>query len=140
MPWEDQLPGGLADDKSPADFDPEAVLKGIKVELEHTDDRRIATEITLDHLSEDPAYYDKLAQIEPEHGDESDSDVVVPEVKLAQPRNRVFIEGDEFYAEVGSVADALFERGAERLGSEALRWLSEATAARKPQNPYRARR
>lgn len=142
MPWEDQMPGGLADDKSPDDFDPEAVLKGMKVELEHTDDRKIAVEIALDHLAEDPQYYDKLATIEPEHDDEDEGEggVVEPEVKLAKPRKRVFIEGDEFYAEVGAIADALFARGSEQLGSEALQWLSQATASRKRLNPYRARR
>jgi hypothetical protein len=60
----DQLPGGLGDDKTPEDFDPKAVEKGRKVELEHTDDPDLATEITLDHLSEDPLYYDKLETIE----------------------------------------------------------------------------
>jgi hypothetical protein len=139
MPWEDQLPGGLADDKSPEDFDPEQVLKGMRVELEHTDDRKVAVEIALDHLTEDPKYYDKLALIEPEH-DDSEADVAVPDVKLSEPRKRVFVEGDEFYAEVGAIADALFERGAERLGTEALQWLSQATASRTQQNPYRARR
>jgi hypothetical protein len=34
--------------------------KGIKVELEHTSDIKKATEIAMDHLSEDPIYYDKL--------------------------------------------------------------------------------
>lgn len=34
--------------------------KGIKVELEHTSHRDVAREIALDHLAEDPRYYDKL--------------------------------------------------------------------------------
>jgi hypothetical protein len=34
--------------------------KGIQVELEHTTDEKIAREIALDHLAEDPRYYDKL--------------------------------------------------------------------------------
>lgn len=38
--------------------------KGIKVELEHTRDRTVAREIALDHLAEDPKYYDKLASVE----------------------------------------------------------------------------
>ena len=38
--------------------------KGIKVEMEHTDDRKKAKEIALDHLFEDPKYYDKLKKIE----------------------------------------------------------------------------
>lgn len=38
--------------------------KGIKVELEHTKDKSVAREIALDHLAEDPKYYDKLASVE----------------------------------------------------------------------------
>jgi len=70
--------------------------------------------------------------------EEDEVDIIEPDVKLAEPRTRVFIEGDEFYAEVGAIADALFERGANRLGTEALQWLIGVTASRK--NPYRARR
>lgn len=39
--------------------------KGIKVEMEHTTDRAIAKEIALDHISETPDYYDRLATIDP---------------------------------------------------------------------------
>ena len=35
---------------------------GIKVEMEHTDDEKIASEIVLDHLAEDPKYYSKLTK------------------------------------------------------------------------------
>jgi hypothetical protein len=38
--------------------------KGIKVEMEHTDDRQTAKEIAMDHLAEDPNYYTKLKRIE----------------------------------------------------------------------------
>jgi hypothetical protein len=38
--------------------------KGIRVELEHTTDRRVAREIALDHLKEFPDYYDRLAKAE----------------------------------------------------------------------------
>jgi len=62
--WKDKLPGGLADKRRPEDFDPRALRKGQKVESEHTDDPAIALEIAMDHLTEDPAYYDKLAAIE----------------------------------------------------------------------------
>ena len=60
----DIIPGGLADKKHPSDFDSEALKKGLKVELEHTTDPHIAVEIAMDHLTEDPAYYDKLAKME----------------------------------------------------------------------------
>jgi hypothetical protein len=64
---EDQLPGGLADKKQPSDFDRKQLQKGIKVEMEHTDDKTKAEEIAMDHLTEDPKYYDKLETIEGGH-------------------------------------------------------------------------
>ena len=38
--------------------------KGMKVEMEHTKDKSKAKEIVMDHLSEDPTYYDKLKKVE----------------------------------------------------------------------------
>ena len=38
--------------------------KGIKVEMEHTKDKGKAKEIAMDHLFEDPSYYNKLKKIE----------------------------------------------------------------------------
>lgn len=64
MTWVDHIPGGLADEKSPDDFDLEALAKGTEVELEHTDDPQLATEVAMDHLTEDPKYYDKLEVME----------------------------------------------------------------------------
>jgi len=40
------------------------LLKGIKVEMEHTDNKRVAREIAKDHLYEDIFYYQKLSKIE----------------------------------------------------------------------------
>lgn len=48
--------------------------KGIKVEMEHTDDPEKAKEIAKDHLWEDPDYYTKLATIEPEHEELKEED------------------------------------------------------------------
>jgi len=64
---QDKLPGGLGDKGPPKDVDPKQVAKGIKVEMEHTEDEAVAREITYDHLTEDPKYYDKLETIE-KHG------------------------------------------------------------------------
>jgi hypothetical protein len=80
---EDKIPGGLAKGKTIIDlakkydekgyYDPKQyakeyikpkLMKGIKVEMEHTTDVRIATEIAMDHLWEDINYYEKLASIE----------------------------------------------------------------------------
>lgn len=40
------------------------LIKGLKVEMEHTDDIDKAKEIAMDHLAEDPNYYTKLRRIE----------------------------------------------------------------------------
>jgi|688.fasta_scaffold40193_4 hypothetical protein len=79
---EDKLKGGLADDQTLKDIakkhdtkkyyhvdDMVSSLKkqfnkGIKVEMEHTNDKEKAKEIVMDHLFEDPNYYDKLEKIE----------------------------------------------------------------------------
>jgi sulfur carrier protein ThiS len=60
----DKISGGLADDKQPRQFDKKKLEAGIKVEMEHTSDRSIAKEIAMDHLTEDPDYYEKLKTIE----------------------------------------------------------------------------
>lgn len=39
-----------------------AIEVGTEHELEHTSDRRIARQIAMDHLREDPRYYEKLAR------------------------------------------------------------------------------
>lgn len=62
--WEDEISGGLADKKKPKDFDPKAIAKGIKVEMEHTNDKHIAQEIAMDHLTENSHYYDYLEDME----------------------------------------------------------------------------
>lgn len=38
--------------------------KGIDVEKEHSSDPKIAREIALDHIAEDPRYYTKLIKME----------------------------------------------------------------------------
>jgi len=43
--------------------------KGIKVEMEHTSNISKCKEIAMDHLSEDPNYYDRLSEMEKESED-----------------------------------------------------------------------
>ena len=40
------------------------IKKGVKIELEHTDDKERATEIAMDHITEFPDYYDRLIKME----------------------------------------------------------------------------
>lgn len=77
----DRMPGGLADNAKPEDFEPAQLHKGIRTEMEHTGDPELAQEIAMDHLTEDPKYYDRLELIEarvageemPESGSEESS-------------------------------------------------------------------
>ncbi len=62
--WHDRLLGGRADDKTPSDFDRRQLAKGEKHEREHTREAPLAREIAMDHLAEDPTYYDKLDKLE----------------------------------------------------------------------------
>lgn len=52
-----RIKGGLSAGKSIKKYDRRQLRAGIKVEMEHTDDPRIATEIAMDHLEEFPDYY-----------------------------------------------------------------------------------
>ena len=69
-----KIPGGVAKNKTLDDIATKhgvktdelktQLEKGIKVESEHTTDKAVAKEIAMDHLFEDPKYYDKLSKIE----------------------------------------------------------------------------
>jgi len=60
----DSIPGGKADKKTDKDFDKKQMAMGEKVELEHTDDKKKAREISRDHLEEIPDYYTRLKKME----------------------------------------------------------------------------
>ena len=55
-----KLKGGKGDESKKSDFSPKQIADGLKVEREHTKDPKVAEEIALDHLTEDPHYYSKL--------------------------------------------------------------------------------
>ena len=60
----DVLHGGAADNLPDQEFSPAALTEGTKHEHEHTNNDQIAKEIAKDHLHEDPAYYEKIREIE----------------------------------------------------------------------------
>ncbi len=55
-----QVPGGKARGLAPSQFDSTQLKIGQRVEFEHTSDPVVAQKIAMDHLVEDPAYYQKL--------------------------------------------------------------------------------
>ena len=71
---EDEIPGGLAKGMSIKDIAKKHDIslkklksqlnKGVGVEMEHTTSKKVAKEIAMDHIFEDPNYYDKLEKIE----------------------------------------------------------------------------
>ena len=48
------------------------IQKGIKIEMEHTEDPALAREIAMDHLMESPTYYDELEAMEAEMEEENE--------------------------------------------------------------------
>lgn len=56
----EKIPGGEASGRSPDEFDPVELKKGMRHEMEHADDPKVALEIAMDHLVEDPHYYSDL--------------------------------------------------------------------------------
>jgi len=54
------LTGGVGDTTAPSNVNTKELSIGVQVEMEHTNDDKIATEIAMDHLTEDPEYYSKL--------------------------------------------------------------------------------
>ncbi len=75
------IPGGLAEGKNPSDFNQDQLKQGIKVEMEHTSSKKVATEIAMDHLTEDPQYYTKLKKVEKA---ESAGRTIMPSEKQAK--------------------------------------------------------
>jgi ribosomal protein S18 acetylase RimI-like enzyme len=68
--------------KLPIEFIEQELKHGIKTEIEHTDDKSVATKIALDHLSESPIYYQKLKQMEHEI-EKMNPDTYLPRVMAA---------------------------------------------------------
>jgi hypothetical protein len=81
------LGGGKGDLTNPGDVDPTQLSIGIQVEMEHTNDPKIAQEIALDHLTEDPEYYTKLikAGLADEFGGSASSGLGDPDQSFNDP-------------------------------------------------------
>lgn len=68
--FKEQLKGGRADGKEITKYDLKQILMGIKIEQEHTTNKMMALEISMDHLEVIPDYYTRLAEMEEEAEDE----------------------------------------------------------------------
>lgn len=83
--------------------------KGINVELEHTKDKKVAREIALDHLGEDPNYYTKLSKIHLE----SASGYIPNEKEKNDPRYKTALTVD--------IKPNTLKKNAQKLGSKISR-------------------
>ena len=100
---EDNIPGGLAKGMTLNDIAEKHGMgvdmlvaefkKGIQTEMEHTTDREVAKEITMDHLFEDPQYYTKLATVE-EYVDDKGVEHVA--AALPQTEEEPIKEGEDY--------------------------------------------
>ena len=78
--FEDILKGGKGDLTNIRSVDKIQLKLGIKIEKEHTLDNKLAAEIAIDHLTEDPQYYSKLSSAG--LADELDSENTIGDVSL----------------------------------------------------------
>jgi hypothetical protein len=74
----DQIKGGLGDKTPESAVNQKELAKGIKVEMEHTNNPEIAEEIAKDHLTEFPkGYYEELAKTEEKLKKENNPNVFI---------------------------------------------------------------
>lgn len=76
-----QMKKGDDDKEDEDDEKGKRLEQGVKVEMEHTDDERVAEKIARDHLAEDPKYYKKLESVMPKEKAEHDG----KQVELNKP-------------------------------------------------------
>lgn len=114
---EEKLDGGRADKMSLGDIATKfkvditkltkQFIQGVKVEMEHSDNKQIAKEIAMDHLSEDPKYYEKLKKIENKEATGSGSSGAYS--------GPVFGGDDEFWKRSKSETPSLKESDVEKI-------------------------
>ena len=116
--------------------------KGIKVELEHTKDRSIAREIALDHINEDPHYYNKLAKVGLEESSDSEIHNYRKLDKILNKLCEMVVKGqksDKDYGMVGACVldpDNKIVAGLNSPGKDGKRVHAERVAIEKYEQKY----
>lgn len=98
--WEDNLEGGLSDNKKPSDYNQKQLEMGQEVEMEHTNDKEIATEIAMDHLEEFPNYYDELRKMENKLENQKQAQVLKNNIDIFNDIVKVFSFGIDNYPDL----------------------------------------
>jgi len=85
------------------------LIKGIKVEKEHTSIGSVAREIALDHLDENPRYYDELAKVGLEEDSESEIHNYEKLDKILNKLCEMVVKGQKSDKDYGMVAACVLD-------------------------------
>jgi len=116
--------------------------KGIKVELEHTKDREIAREIALDHINEDPHYYNKLSKANIKESTDSEIHNYHKLDRILAKLCEMVVKGQSFDKDYGMVAACVLDTdnkivaGLNSLGTDGKRIHAERVAIEKYEQKY----
>jgi len=94
------MEGGLADGMPDDKFDATQLEMGVKVEMEHTNDPKLAKEIAKDHLTEIADYYTRLTKMENEAKQNKKSTLTVEQVELAREAGKLLMQLDAMNEEL----------------------------------------
>ena len=76
------------------DYDETELKIGIETELEHTNDKEVATIIAKQHLAEDPKYYSKLKKIHDEDDNTVGGGALGPAAAIGNTQGDFYAPGD----------------------------------------------
>ena len=134
LPREDMVEGGKADNADESEFDPKQLEMGIEIEMEHTNDPKMAKEIAMDHLKENAEYYTHLKDMEAKMkaGEQAPQEGEAPqEGQEMSPEDQAEMEGTELSSgeippEGGELSeDQVAEASPEEASPEEVEQLQE---------------
>lgn len=100
---EEKIRGGKADDKPASKYPDSQIQKGVKIEMEHTNDKGLAREISRDHLEENKKYYTHLEKME------KDMDKKGSDVKRKKKDVRVGSDPNTGYSHILAESETVYE-------------------------------
>jgi len=118
------------------------LIKGVKVEKEHTSVGSVAREIALDHLDENPRYYDELAKVGLEEDSESEIHNYEKLDKILNKLCEMVVKGQKSDKDYGMVAACVLDpdnnivAGLNMPGKNGKRIHAERVAVEKYEKKY----
>ncbi len=104
----------------------QAIVSGVQIEMEHTDDDRIALEITFDHLLEDIEYYTKLSKyVESEDFDLMKDDDLFKQLMTARISDATRSQAEQLVQTFRRIADTATNLGQDRKAFNKVEQLTD---------------